>query len=89
MPKKKPAPVDGLKSLDLRKPDDCRWYCNNFEIPGRGKLGFVELSGGRRVQFHDMSDEDAILIANQLYEMELEAETRVKKRVIDEGGLVH
>lgn len=77
-----------MKSIDLRKPEDCRWYCHNFEIPGQGKVGFVELANGRRVDFHSMSDEDAVLIANQLYEMEQQGETLNKKRFIDEGGYV-
>lgn len=77
-----------MKELDLRKPEDCRWYCDNFEVPGQGKVSFVQLDGGRRVDFHTMSDEDAVLVANQLYQMEQEGIHRQKKRVIDEGGLV-
>lgn len=78
-----------IKEIDLTKPEDCRWYCHNFEVPGKGKLGFVELEGGRRVEFHTMSDDDAVMIANQLYEMELTGEVQAKNRIIDEGGLVH
>jgi hypothetical protein len=77
-----------MKELDLRKPEDCRWYCHNFEVPGQGKVGFVVLEGGRRVEFHNMSDDDAVTIANQLYQMELDGTARAKKRVIDEGGYV-
>ncbi len=77
-----------MKEIDLRKPEDCRWYCDNFEVPGKGKVSFVEMEGGRRVDFHKMTDAEAITIANQLYQMEVEGEHRCKKRVIDEGGLV-
>lgn len=76
-----------MKEIDLRKAADCRWYIDHFDHPA-GKITYVELSGGRRVEFHKMSDEDAILIANELYQMELEGTARSKKRVIDEGGLV-
>lgn len=78
-----------MKSLDLRKPEDCRWYCDNFNVPGRGKVTFVQLSGGRRVEFKDMTDDEAVMIANQLYEMEQKGTHQAKKRVIDEGGHVH
>lgn len=61
-----------MKSLDLRKPEDCRWYCANFEVPGKGKVSFVTLEGGRRVDFHKMTDDEAVMIANQLYQMEVD-----------------
>lgn len=77
-----------VKEIDLRKPEDCRVYCNNFVIPGKGKLGFVELADGRRVDFHNMSDEDAVMIAHQLYQMEVDGCLQQKKRIIDEGGYV-
>ena len=77
-----------MREIDLRTPAGCRMYCDGFVIPGKGKVGFVELSDGRRVNFHDMSDEDAVLIANQLYQMEIDGSVRQKQRVIDEGGFV-
>lgn len=74
-----------LKVLDLTNPKDCRWFCVNYEIPGKGKIEWVSLNSGRKVYFNSMSDEDAIAIANDLYRMHAEAE---RNRMIADGGLV-
>jgi hypothetical protein len=74
-----------IKEIDLAKAEDCRWYINHFELPS-GKLTFVDLAGGRRVFVNSMSDEDAVLIANELYEMELEGTARAQRRILGDLG---
>jgi hypothetical protein len=27
-----------MKRLDLTNPDEARWYCDNFEVPGKANL---------------------------------------------------
>lgn len=74
------ADKDRMKSLDLRKPEDARWYIDNFKIPGTpGPVTEVTMSGGRVIKFASMSDEDAVLVANDFYQMEIEAAMRSKK----------
>ena len=80
--------TEEIKQLDLTKAEDCRWYIDNFEGPYGHKITHVVMSGGRRIEFSSMNDNDAILVANQLYEMELQAAQNLKNHVVQSGGMV-
>lgn len=63
-----------IESIDLTDPKQARKYCEEFEVPGKGRITYVQLSTGRKVELKTMSDEDAVDIAHGLYEMQLEGE---------------
>ncbi len=66
--------------LDLTDPLDARWYCENFEIPGKGKINWVKIDGVK-IFFNRMNDEEAIRCAHGLYEMQCQAESNLSKRL--------
>lgn len=67
-------PVAREIQIDLTQAKDCRWYIEYFrkQIIGR-PIQFVELVGGERVYLDRMSDEQAISIANDFFNMAKEA----------------
>jgi hypothetical protein len=73
-----------MKSLDLRKPDDCRWFIGNWAESFKKMTGkdvdSVTSSTGRDINFSDMTDDEAIWIANDLYQMDREAEKNITKQ---------
>jgi hypothetical protein len=61
-----------IKQLDLSKVEDCRWYLKNFKLRFKNgetrKVTEAVLKDGKKVQFSDLSDSQAVQYANQLYE---------------------
>jgi hypothetical protein len=60
-------------TLDLSKPHDARKYINHFvatRMDSNPHDLYFDLSGGRRVWVKDMTDDDAVLIAHNLYDIE-------------------
>lgn len=53
---------------------DARRYVLSFgdKFLGR-KISYCDTSAGRRIYFYNMTDEDAVLVAGMLKEIELEA----------------
>lgn len=60
-------------TLDLSKPEDARRYITHFQET-HVDASYVDLSSGRRVTFDSMTDDDAVLVAHGLYEMEQAAQ---------------
>lgn len=65
--------------LDLSKPEQARKYIEDLELPGIHKITFIDLTDGRRIDFTNMTDNEAILAANLLYDVEVEQELKVAK----------
>jgi hypothetical protein len=58
--------------MDISKPNEARRYVAQWGPRLLGKdTTFVETSSGRSIYFDNMTDEDAVWVARQLYEMEL------------------
>ena len=62
-----------------RKPETARQYVANFKHVLGKEATYVETSTGRRIEFSTMTDEDAIWVAQQLQDMELQAARRGRK----------
>lgn len=73
-----------MKQLDLRIPADCRAYCAEFKVNGE-KATFVTLSSGRQIDFTNMTDDEAVFIANDLYQMEIRAAQNQKRIMLAAG----
>ena len=57
---------------DISKPNEARRYVAQWGHKLLGKnVTFVETSSGRSIYFDSMTDDDAVWVARQLYEMEL------------------
>jgi hypothetical protein len=78
-------------NLNLAKPKDARFYVNywaeGFKASTGKEASMVTLNTGREVHFATMSDEDAVLIANDLYRMSLEADTKTAKSLAKAGRI--
>lgn len=56
------------KTVDLDNPVDARWYVANFDWGNRKeKPSYIELSNGARINFDNMTDEEAVTAARGLY----------------------
>lgn len=70
-----------LKTLDLSNPADAREYIRTLDwgtkIPS--PITFVTTSEGREIQLAKMTDQDAVFVAQEFYDMHLEAEHRQAK----------
>jgi len=57
-----------VKVLDLSRPEDARWYIANFEWLGLpSKPAYIEFTGGRRIFFKNMTDQEAQDAAHAIY----------------------
>lgn len=66
----KPNPTQVLLELDLSKPKDCRTFIEHFQRHLFGEsIQYVDLMGGRRIYLSQMSDEDAVTVANEFHWM--------------------
>ena len=61
-----------MKSLDLSKVKDCRYYLEHLELEFDGgekrKVLELQLADGRTVKMKDLTDSEALQYASQLYE---------------------
>ena len=56
------------------EPSDAREYIHTFHLKiGCPQLTYVETSSGKRIEFSEMTDEEAIHVANMLQDLEIEA----------------
>lgn len=76
------------KDLDLTVPADCRWYIDHFQREiFKNPIQFADLADGRRVYLSDMSDEDAVIIANCFYDWEVRAALGTSQEISKTFGL--
>lgn len=76
------------KHLDLNEPNQAREFCEDFiMIVGHGQrplrpqyIDVEGIHGPRRILFTEMSDEDAVMAANMLYDLQLQQLARAKAR---------
>jgi len=75
-----------LRELDLDDPEHCRWYLYHVQVEGQ-RPTFLEFVGGRRIEFKNMSDDEAVEAANLIYEMELQQDEDTAYTLRHEGKL--
>ena len=52
--------------LDLNIPRDCKTFLKSIKVDGK-EVTELTLKGGRKLKVDDMTDEELILYANELY----------------------
>ncbi len=65
--------------LDLSNPEQARKYVADFKYILGKEASYAVTSSDRIIHFANMSDDDAVFVANELRAMEIEAKTRAKK----------